>query len=146
MHARTVDTENRFGHEGSHQTVLGGNRFYSIFHGEHIVSSFECIRKAEIDLMLAQGNFMMAYLNFQPHFIQGDPSIRCAHAQHHHPVKNRSTHPHHGAQDEHCHWSPEQEEFGFWTNIVCPAFISQPFQDSLEGTTRVLGIRHPIGV
>ncbi len=37
VHARAIDTEDGFGHEGRHQTVLGGDGLHRVFQGQHVI-------------------------------------------------------------------------------------------------------------
>ncbi|MPM97149.1 hypothetical protein SDC9_144322 [bioreactor metagenome] len=70
VHTRSVDAKHRFRHEGGNQTVLCRNGFDSVFQGNNIICRFKCIIEAEIDLVLAKGNFMMAHFDLQPHFTE----------------------------------------------------------------------------
>jgi hypothetical protein len=71
MHTGAVDAEDRFGHEGSDQVVLCSDGLDCVFQGQDVIGCAQGIRKAEIDFMLAQSNFVVAYFDLQAHGIQG---------------------------------------------------------------------------
>ena len=77
VHAGAVDAEDRLGHEGGDQTMLGRDRLDGVLESQHIIRGLERIRKTEVDLVLAQGHFMMANFHFETHGIQSVHQ-RCA--------------------------------------------------------------------
>ncbi len=50
--------------------MLRSDRFDGVLQGQHIVCGLERIRKTEVDLVLAEGDLMMADFHFESHRIQ----------------------------------------------------------------------------
>src|SRR6266540_3227503 len=65
VHSRAINTEDRLGHERGGQPLLGGNRFDSVLQRQYIIRRLDGIRKAEVDLMLAQSHFVMSHLHVE---------------------------------------------------------------------------------
>ena len=47
--------------------MLGGDGFHRVLQGQHIVGGAQRIGKAEVDLVLAEGDLVMPHLDFQAH-------------------------------------------------------------------------------
>ncbi len=54
--------------------MLGGNRFDGVLQRQHIIRGLERIRKAEVDLVLAQCHFVMSNFHFESHRHPAHPS------------------------------------------------------------------------
>ena len=46
--------------------MLGGNGFDGVLEGQHVIGSAQGIIILEVDLVLAEGNFVMTHLDFRP--------------------------------------------------------------------------------
>src|SRR3989304_1273230 len=71
MHAGTVDTGDRLGHEGRVKIVVCCDIFQCVLQCSCLIRDYECISIAEVNLMLTVGNFMVEGLNINPEPAQG---------------------------------------------------------------------------
>ena len=75
MHTAAVDTEDRFGHKGGINTMLGGNLFNHQTIGHNLVGHGQGIGISHIDFMLADSHLMMRLINTDSHLFQGQNGL-----------------------------------------------------------------------
>ncbi len=78
VHSRTVDAEDRFGHEGRVQTVLGGDGADNPLESHGVVCGGQRVGVLEVDLVLALGNLVMRSLDLKAHRFQGLDDLAAA--------------------------------------------------------------------
>ena len=138
MHAATVDSKDRFGHEGRMETILLGDGFYRQFKGHNIIGSAQRIAVLEVDFMLTAGYLMMARFHFITHALQHHADLTACRSAMVQRVQIEVA----GVITGLCGGLSvfigfKQEEFTFRTDIEGIALFLRLLQDALQGAARV---------
>ena len=75
VHSASIDGCNRFGHEGRVAVVTLSDLLYDQFVGHNVIGHRQCIRVAQVDLVLARSNLMMAGLDRDAKFFEHEHSL-----------------------------------------------------------------------
>jgi len=75
VHAAAVNPEDRLGHERGEQPVLDGDALDGVLEGHGVIRRVQGVGVVEVDLVLADGDFMMLHLHIDLQRLQGGNDV-----------------------------------------------------------------------